>query len=399
MNSTAVYTCITNSYDVLRDPKVINKGVDYICFTDDDTLESKVWEIRLLKGQSKIPKNKRQREVKILAHKYLSEYKRTIWIDANIQIIRNLSTLIDKYRGSFIALKHPTRNCIYEEGLAILRAKKASKKAINEQVATYYDEEFDPGQGLYDTKFLIRDNNERINKLCDEWWKEVSERSHRDQMSLPIVLKRNNIKATVIPTQMFYTHVKAWPHKVKKPPKIHYISPFRSDKNIGLANNDEIAKYDHKDWVCLTDADSMPLLPDYGKQIEEIIMEHGHEYGLIGCVTNRLGGLHQCWEGKFSDEMDIRKHYEIAVEARKKYGNSVEPTTGVAGLMMIFSVELWKRIGGFVEKDIKADTLFNKAVKHKGLKIGIAKGLYLFHAYRIHKEGHKEAWNSIEHLK
>jgi hypothetical protein len=47
-------------------------------------------------------------------------------------------------------------------------------------------------------------------------------------------------------------------------------------------------------------------------------------------------------------------------------------------------------VGGFKERDIHADTLFNKAVKQKFGKdsIGIATGLYIYHMYRIWEEDH-----------
>src|SRR5690606_33679278 len=117
------------------------------------------------------------------------------------------------------------------------------------------------------------------------------------------------------------------------------------------------------------------------------------------CVTNRLRGLHQCHDNEFSDDMDVRNHYVIARGLRDDYENNVEETTGVAGLCMIFSKKVWKEAGGFREGCITADTYFNKAVKRKGHKIGLAKGLYVFHGYRVWEKGHLKAANSTAHLR
>ena len=81
----AVYTCITGGYDSLKDPLVVNKDVDYICFTDNARLNSNVWKIRSIPEELKMLSNvKKQRIVKICPHRYLPEYDVSVWIDGNI---------------------------------------------------------------------------------------------------------------------------------------------------------------------------------------------------------------------------------------------------------------------------------------------------------------------------
>lgn len=180
---------------------------------------------------------------------------------------------------------------------------------------------------------------------------------------------------------------------------VYYSSPFSCDKNIGKAYNDFIKLLPDDAWICITDADAMFMLPNYGVQIEEIIKQHGQDFALIGATTNRLGGLHQCYKNEFSDDMDVRNHYEIAKKLKGDNGTEVKPTKGVAGFFMLFSKETWRKCRGFKEETIKADSMFNRAIKNKGGKIGIATGLYMFHCYRIWEKGHKNAWHSIEHLR
>lgn len=180
---------------------------------------------------------------------------------------------------------------------------------------------------------------------------------------------------------------------------IHYLSPYRSDKDIGKAYNEAIEKLDSRDWVCLMDADAMPLLPDYGTQIEQILSEHGRKYGLIGAMTNRAGRDEQLYNG-FSEDPNILNHIQIAREARDKFGNEVEPMPKgyVAGLFMLFSVKTWVRVGGFKEGTITADSNFTRRVRAKGLKVGMAKGLYIFHLYRMETSGQEAAKQNKGHL-
>src|SRR2546422_511368 len=43
----AVYTFIFGGYDDLKSPAIFTPGWDYICFTDDPTLRSDIWDVRL----------------------------------------------------------------------------------------------------------------------------------------------------------------------------------------------------------------------------------------------------------------------------------------------------------------------------------------------------------------
>ena len=62
MNKKVVYTCITGGYDNLIDPSYVTEGYDYVCFTDNLELKSKVWEIRPLpketEGLSQVKKQR-----------------------------------------------------------------------------------------------------------------------------------------------------------------------------------------------------------------------------------------------------------------------------------------------------------------------------------------------------
>ena len=55
-NKIALYTCIINptatgiheNYDSLKDPAVIEDGIDYVCFTNNRKLKSEIYEMRYL---------------------------------------------------------------------------------------------------------------------------------------------------------------------------------------------------------------------------------------------------------------------------------------------------------------------------------------------------------------
>lgn len=86
-----IYTTLLGGYDFLREPSVITPECDYICFTDDPTLKSDVWQFVDVSGdKGSLPQNKWNRKYKVLAHRYLSEYDASLYVDSNVRLIGNI---------------------------------------------------------------------------------------------------------------------------------------------------------------------------------------------------------------------------------------------------------------------------------------------------------------------
>ena len=191
-----VYTCITGGYDNILEPTYVTPGVDYICFTDDKTLKSKTWKFRPIPEELlSYSKVKQQRGVKILAHRYLSDYDISIWVDGAVIVKGNvkdyLKTLdFDKY--SVFIPEHPARKCIYAEKDVCVRIKKITGDGIelaNKQMQRYRDDKFPANYGLVQTNVMMRKHNDQYSKdLMEKWWSELKDFSHRDQLSFNYAL-------------------------------------------------------------------------------------------------------------------------------------------------------------------------------------------------------------------
>jgi len=188
-------------------------------------------------------------------------------------------------------------------------------------------------------------------------------------------------------------------------PTVYYFTPARGDKNIGKALNEHCSLVPNDDdWICIRDCDTMFLTSKYSQQIEQIIITYKDRYDLIGCLTNRLALKHQLYGGMISDDADIKNHMKIAFGLEEKYWAQVIPSKGfIAGLFMLFPKKIWKEHkfeegSIMIKKGSKqgffdywfADYIFKKK---KG-RTGIAKGLYIFHLYRLFNNDRK----NIEHL-
>jgi hypothetical protein len=406
MEKVAIYTVLTGNYDNLA-PQTLTNGADHFLFTDDETNQIEGFKTILIE-KSDDPKLS-SRHYKLLAHKYLPDHTLYIYFDASYTITKDLRGLIKSvYRDNTkLSLKrHPARNCIYTEASRVKILAKAQPEKIDTQISTYREEKYPEKAGLYECGFFIRANNQKINNIFEDWYKELTIHTHRDQISLPVVLKRHKFTPTVFTDVHLSRFAKLRPHIKSHTKKtgvtVHYFTPASGDKNLGRAYNKACEMVtDLNDWICIRDGDTMFLTPDWPKQIEEIIQTNGHNYQLISCYTNRLGLKHQLLNGELSQDTDVRNHTNLALRQRDKYRTEVvQSPSYTAGLFMLFKRSLWDTIKfkeGLTSSDESTDFIdaqFSKEVLKKGGRIGLAKGIYLFHAYRLHQKTHRD-WSHL----
>lgn len=173
--------------------------------------------------------------------------------------------------------------------------------------------------------------------------------------------------------------------------RIHYITPYATDGNIGKAYNEACAQIQNPDdWIVIRDGDTMFLTPEWGRLIEQVLQEHGDKYDLLGAMTNRVNDSHQKVEGVFA-EMDMQKHYEIAKKLQDEKGTEVRHTRfDLAGFFMAFRKRTWGAVR-FEENTPLFDRMFSRRIARKG----VMEGLYVLHAYRLWSEDPTQA---TEHL-
>lgn len=266
---------------------------------------------------------------------------------------------------------------------------------------------FSDKAGLYETNFFVRSNrNEVQNKLMEKVFEIVQEYTSLDKLALPFAMwstqsRMENIK----PQQLQSNYIKVVPHKKQPEDKrnvnVHHITPGRSDKNIGKAINAIIETLPDSDWICLRDIDTLPMYHEkIYKQCEDIAS--AAEFDLVGCMTNRLGLHYQLVGGRKSNDSDIMNHRKIGVDLYNQHGSNVMPIhQAIGGLFMLFPKSTWLKVGGFPEGGIQInghffDYHFCKSVMQQRLRIGIAKGIYLFHYYRF--EHGEDTRKAIRHL-
>ena len=191
------YTCVTGNYDFIF-PPVKTPGWDYLLFTDNPNLEVKGWEI--INIESKLEPQKTARCVKIMPFSFF-EADISIWADSAIRMNINLDGFVAhaKNNSDFAIMRHPYRDCIYDELKECKRLCKDEPNIMQKQVNLYRKNGYPAHNGLVSSGVIIREHTDRVKEFCSKWWDEVSKYSVRDQLSFNYVAWRDKFKYETFP--------------------------------------------------------------------------------------------------------------------------------------------------------------------------------------------------------
>ena len=137
-------------------------------------------------------------------------------------------------------------------------------------------------------------------------------------------------------------------------------------------------------WACFVDGDAMFTTPDFGNQIEEIVLKHS-EFDLFTSVTNRVGTKYQCVEGTWEIE-DMNTHRNIGKMLQLNRRLEIEDITNSApfsGVLMLVKKSAWTNSSKFKESGLLGiDNSIHYAIRNIGGRVGLMKGVYVMHYYR-----------------
>lgn len=189
----AIYTCITNGYDRFEEQKIAMPDCDYFVISDRVVKCSRGTEnIHIDEVMPDNIKNPRlqNRYCKMHGHTIFKDYEYSIYLDGNVLILQDISGYLDLAGESGVAFyKHEVRDCIYDEGIAVMFLNKADPRQIKMQLREYADSGMPARYGLLYGGAIFR-NHKRIlgNQIMENWWKEYVKWPTRDQLSLMYVL-------------------------------------------------------------------------------------------------------------------------------------------------------------------------------------------------------------------
>ena len=195
MNMTIIYTVITGNYDTIKQPLLVEEGVEYVLFTNNREIkDAGVWKVVQISSEQWLGRTEREnnillsRKVKMLPHKYLpKECELSIYVDADMLIKESLTELLNDLREEtlFASCRHSYCKSVSEE-INDLKAKGMVDAAqIENQWQCYVEWGFKDDLGISENGLLIRRHNDaRVTQLMELWWEEYQKGCLRDQVSL-----------------------------------------------------------------------------------------------------------------------------------------------------------------------------------------------------------------------
>ena len=199
-----VYTCITGGYDSLKEIPYKNDALDYLCFTNNRSLMSETWKIVYV--DEDLDNQLLQRKIKILCHKYLSDYDTSLYMDGKVLIRKDVLGFIErnlKDDVELVGFKHPERDCIYEEIYFCILFGKETLSSGMRIYDMYRSEGYPDHFGLSETAILLRRHTDNVAALMEFWYYRLETYSRRDQLSFFYCLWKKPVKSVFLDDNIY----------------------------------------------------------------------------------------------------------------------------------------------------------------------------------------------------
>ena len=195
-----VYSSIIGRYDKIIEPVYKEDGVRYLLFTDQEVPSGSAWEkvdVAGLPEYNTMAPIQLNRKIKMLPNQYILDADYSIYVDGNIEIIAGVSPIICSMGSAGFGVHyHASRDCIYDEAVAVLHYKRADKAEVMAQMDEYKKNGFPVHYGLFENSILVRKHDDQsVKELMTAWWEEYNKYPTRDQFSLPYVVWKTGFDA------------------------------------------------------------------------------------------------------------------------------------------------------------------------------------------------------------
>jgi hypothetical protein len=201
MNSTTnddrlvVYTVLMGQAADLN-PVPTSTTTDYVCFADQKISQPNGWTVRLVEPVIPGDSARSSRHPKAKPHLYLKDYSRSIYIDSSVRLLQdpeNLwNRLMPKPEMIFGAIYHSFHFTIMEEIRAISALGYESDAVMLKHLES--SEQESPGylntRTIWGGILTRRHNNKDLIDPMDSWFSKILNSSKRDQLSLPLALRK-----------------------------------------------------------------------------------------------------------------------------------------------------------------------------------------------------------------
>jgi hypothetical protein len=218
-----VYTALIGGYERLNEqPTAASSSLPYICYTDDPTLRSDSWEIRLVEPLFQSDPVRSQREIKLRAHNHVGEFASSLYIDNSVVLTAAPDAWLTQQLATH-AMAVPThsfRDTVRDELLEVLGAGLDDPTRFEEQLE-YYEASFPEAlaeRPYWNGMLFRRHQDETVRRTMELWFQHVLRYSRRDQLSLNVALRQTGLAIARIEMDNHASAYHRWPVKLDRLP-------------------------------------------------------------------------------------------------------------------------------------------------------------------------------------
>ncbi|MBX9718474.1 MAG: DUF616 domain-containing protein, partial [Microbacteriaceae bacterium] len=185
-----VYTALFGGYEALvEQPVAAESDVPFICFTDDPTLTSESWQIRVVDPVLPTDPVRSARHLKLIGDDEIRRFAESLWIDNSVALAVDPTSVLDAWlQSDSIAMPlHSYRRSVIAEFQEILLMGLDDPTRIYEQLAHYsltYASTLD-AVPIW-TALIARRHGEQSDRFGRVWRDHVFRYSRRDQLSVRV---------------------------------------------------------------------------------------------------------------------------------------------------------------------------------------------------------------------
>ncbi len=237
-NRNVVYTCMFGHSEHFEDRDYGDRSVDYVCFTDDPELAPKHWRTIVTRHPAMDPARLSKRH-KHLPHIYLQDYERSIYVDNTIKMKAEPSAIFRRFpHDSLVMFKHPKRDCVYEEAVAVTRAELDDREIVERQMQAYRRAGYPEKNGLNAAGFMVRTHADAsVARAMVEWHSQLLLHSKRDQLGWNFAAWVTGINLTTVDEHLQSNSLFDWP-ALTNPIRV----PRDFDNDRYLALNEDVRR-------------------------------------------------------------------------------------------------------------------------------------------------------------
>ena len=199
MKKFVLYTAIFGKMGRgVHNPEISIPDVERFCFTDLH-VESNFYQIRKM-NLDPLAAIRRQRWIKIcIPNELFDNYEYSVYVDCKRESVIDFEWFLSfmESQSDFVTRRHKTRDCVYEEGRVCIEKRKDDEATILEQLEFYKNENYPTHNGLHYSYILLRRHTKKMKEFSKLWWEQIEKYSFRDQISLPYIAWKHNMKISI----------------------------------------------------------------------------------------------------------------------------------------------------------------------------------------------------------